>query len=79
VDCLLWIANGEEPPEENGWTPPQGDFSCGWIEEEYGEDKENEERDSLGFSWSPCDCCGSRLSGDRYAVTLWIYDEGDMH
>lgn len=24
------------------------------------------EMDEQHFSWSPCDCCGSRLGGDRW-------------
>ena len=27
--------------------------------------------DEGNFSWSPCDCCGSRLGGDRYAAHGW--------
>lgn len=25
------------------------------------------------FSWSPCECCGSSLGGDRYTVTAWKF------
>ena len=24
---------------------------------------------SLGFSWRPCECCGSHLGGERYPLT----------
>ena len=33
--------------------------------------RECPESDHYGFSWSPCECCGSRLGGDRYAVSVW--------
>lgn len=31
--------------------------------------------DDLGFSWSPCDTCGSTLGGDRYLVH--VVDDGE--
>ena len=33
----------------------------------------------LGFSWSPCELCGSTLGGDRYEVGGWTYPEGGDH
>lgn len=38
-------------------------------QEECGED--------LGFSWSGCDCCGSNLGGDKFAVAAWNEDMTD--
>ena len=38
-----------------------------WKEQEL---EKNEDRDTLGFSWHPCDICGA-LAGDREAVTAY--------
>lgn len=35
-------------------------------------DYEDIGRNSLGFSWSPCDRCGSTLGGERHQ---WYYRE----
>ena len=38
---------------------------------------EDNEHDEPYFSWSPCDCCSSRLGGDRYAAH-GIDEDGDI-
>lgn len=30
------------------------------------------------FSWSACEGCGSRLGGERHAMTLWLDDRGSV-
>jgi len=66
TDCLLFIANGDIP-EDNGndwsldhieaiWPSTQYDLACG--------DSENDH----DFSWSQCECCGSRLGGSRHEL-----------
>lgn len=70
-DCLQWIANGEGPEDNpNDWTPPEGEYTLGWLH--YPEDHDPEDQDNLGFSWSSCDACNSHLGGDRYAASIWI-------
>ena len=27
--------------------------------------------ETMSFSWSPCDVCGSNLGGERSAVSFW--------
>lgn len=34
-------------------------------------DAHTENCERFGFSWDPCDTCGSNLGGDRYAATVW--------
>lgn len=62
VDCILYLANGDEPEGEEAaevikralmWKMAEGItvVACG---------------DELGFSWSACELCGSRLGGGRY-------------
>ena len=31
------------------------------------------------FSWSPCDCCGSPLGGDRFECEVLIVLDGKLH
>ncbi len=31
--------------------------------------------DSLGFSWRPCDRCGSKLGGERHEWTYAVHGE----
>ena len=78
-DCYLTHHGYDE--HELGYTPdrePWGllagddevvDVSSGWV----GDDLDDEDYagDDDGFSWSPCDGCGSRLGGNRYRMTIW--------
>lgn len=34
--------------------------------------------DGLGFSWQPCDGCGTKLAGDRYRINL-LPDNGPIN
>lgn len=77
VDCVLFIANGDEPEHDDrdgdvplaervdaawdGWS-----LTIGWYDDDTKDDLYD-----LGFSWSSCDCCGSRLGGDRNKVTAY--------
>ncbi len=66
-------AEFEGTPSTGHWTCPHCDSEkwhncepcpdCGTNPEDYGEPS---------FSWSPCDCCGSHLGGDRYDVIGWF-------
>jgi len=46
-----------------GWTD--------WALRSRGIDPDDEEAESLGFSWRQCDGCGSTLGGDRHAATAF--------
>jgi len=35
--------------------------------------------DDGGFSWSPCDCCGSSLGGNRYAAHGFDKERNIIH
>ena len=35
--------------------------------------------DEGGFSWRPCECCGSSFGGDRYAAHAWTEGEELVH
>jgi hypothetical protein len=67
TDCLVFVANGDVPEDENGnewspdhieaiWPASQYDLVCGDLD------------DDSDFSWQPCECCGSRLGGSRHAL-----------
>jgi hypothetical protein len=60
MDCVMMIANGEVDPETSPAREAEvAEATAGWV---LGGSDENEE---AHFSWSPCDCCGCRLGGDR--------------
>jgi hypothetical protein len=70
VDCLAQDANGESEGADDGFLERftramESARADGW---EYSnncpEDCEG------GFSWAPCDFCGSRLGGDRHPAVL---------
>jgi hypothetical protein len=70
-DCLIFVANGEEPDGRDDLTDdiesvwPSAEWSLGCGHDEPERDESEEPDDSLGFSWQPCECCGSRLGGNR--------------
>ena len=87
-DCLLFIANGDEP-EGDDTLPSRIGSEWGEVSERtakffsaspnqlrweivVGGEHESEDGDDLGFSWRPCDCCGSRLGGSRHALTALL-------
>lgn len=87
-DCYAMEVNGElgddtYTPDRDplGEIPRDATVTSGWLDSEYtarGEtppDWESGEDDSLGFSWAPCDGCGSVLGGDRFPLTVWESDD----
>lgn len=60
-DCIMLLANGE------GDGDVVDAMTATW-----GADGRHlvPGGDDLGFSWSPCDGCGSDLGGDRYTAAL---------
>jgi len=77
-DCMIMHANGEAPTDPQAdqpepWalyaTKPADIGMGGGCRYDCAEDEC--ECDQLGFSWSNCDGCGSRLGGDRYRFSLY--------
>ena len=61
-DCLMFVANGDMPEDREGFVE---DFEL-WTEGFVICLGDNDI--DLGFSWSRCECCGSRLGGDRHRL-----------
>ena len=86
VDCMMVLANGESTYSDDeservhhaGMAEQLGDYDVTLGRLTPNDVCEGSEHDSdcvcdqLGFSWSLCDGCGSKLGGDRYAATLWL-------
>jgi len=70
ADCIMFIANGEMEGAGEHWDPDNIDKN--WPDHHVVPDgpheDEDEEADQMAFSWSSCDCCGSRLGGSRHRV-----------
>ena len=74
VDCYAAAAGVlESVPEFPPLTVvrPGERVELGWRFPSAGMVNNPDGSDVLGFSWSPCECCDSRLGGDRFAVSLW--------
>jgi hypothetical protein len=82
--CMFIHANGEYPGEPDDIDPnepepwallPEGVHpAMGGEHREICTPEGREEGcdcGDLGFSWSPCEGCGSGLGGDRYLFTLF--------
>lgn len=88
VDCLAFLANGTtgDSPDAKDDAEHAADMAREWgvgteitlgrmreldeSEEDFETDAEDGHHD--GFSWHPCQGCGSTLGGDRYAATAWF-------
>jgi hypothetical protein len=51
--------------------------SCGLAAD--ASDEELDEAGEPGFSWSPCECCGSLLGGDRHPAHGVSEKHGILH
>jgi hypothetical protein len=76
-DCRLFIANGDQP-EDDDTLPARIDAEWSVSDEtcdQYGAVRGSlwfdivDGGEHVGFSWKPCECCGSHLGGDRYSLT----------
>lgn len=54
-----------------------GCVDCGLSDEPTDQERELAEEPS--FSWSACDCCGSRLGGDRHPAHGFLTQDGADH
>ncbi len=73
VDCVMAIANGDTSGVEDFEVWESGVESLDACESgRYTVviGATDEDSDDAGFSWSPCDYCGSRLGGDRFHATF---------
>ena len=72
-DCLFFIAYDEAPDhmdveEFEGWLYKISRRSSS-LQTLIADGEE------LGFSQSPCECCGSKLHGERYSMVVLTQDE----
>ena len=67
ADCLFWLANGDVLPEDRD---PEEFLSD--VRRTLGEDLRHVviTGESLGFSWSACESCGSTLGGERFSAAI---------
>ena len=84
VDCFfehhLPGENAEATGEEwcNYPDAKMGDITAGILCDRADDDyhmcesaEHSEECETISFSWSRCDACGSTLGGTRHAFTIW--------
>ena len=63
ADCLLFVANGDLPENE--------EHAAAVLTGAERHPHMHAGTKELGFSWRPCQCCGSKLGGDRFdAIVL---------
>lgn len=72
TDCVMYLANGDVPEDDNGWSPEAVEAS--WPSATYHLCAAGDENSEEYFSWRACDVCGSRLGGNRYPVAAWCDD-----
>jgi hypothetical protein len=70
ADCLFYVANGDGAEDvdlgalerriQRTIGHPSGVLACG----DWDQDEE--------FSWSQCECCGSRLGGSRHQLVMLL-------
>lgn len=71
ADCLMLLANDETPPEMS--EVETAEYLANVARHTAGSEVvvNCPEECEGGFSWSPCDVCGSRLGGDRHPVAFF--------
>jgi len=66
ADCLLFVANGDAPEDDNGELAAAILANLGADDARNlccGDTDQDDE-----FSWRACDCCGSTLGGSRHQL-----------
>ena len=84
ADCVMWIANGELPHDNDDYNPERIEANWGDVSDITAESyKTTADKlrwdivlggESLGFSHYGCECCGSRLGGDRYELIALLVE-----
>lgn len=67
-DCLMYVANGDLPEDDNGELQAAIDANLTPAEQRHlccGDSEQDNE-----FSWSACQCCGSSLGGSRHQLIV---------
>jgi len=72
-DCLGWIANGTIPDDRPTLLAEIAKVWPGDMRHIVAGNSEDD-NDEGAFSWSGCECCGSRLGGTRYAAAVLTAD-----
>jgi hypothetical protein len=88
TDCLVLLANGENPPWDSdaeiaAWHDEIDRRNAGYNvtpgmpREQHAcpEDTEECECETDSFSWCDCDVCGGNLGGERHAVSFFQINE----
>lgn len=72
-DCIMYLANGELPADDdnNEWPGPD---AIARIWEGYELCVAGDENSEEYFSHLECDVCRSRLGGNRYPCAAWRCD-----
>ena len=65
VDCAMWQSNADSSGISEELVEAVTSVEEHWSVD-CGEDGEH----CVGFSMSPCDCCGSRLAGARHRAAI---------
>lgn len=74
-DCLFFIANGDLPSATGGSEEADARVIAGCEREaaaggHWALDSAEDGSDTLDFSRSDCDCCGSSLGGSRHRAAV---------
>lgn len=63
VDCYTNHHEGVAPADTSVW----------WTDNTNAND-DNQESGIIGFTGSPCACCGSDVAGSRFRMAIWSID-----
>lgn len=66
VDCLMFVANGDTPDTGDIESDIRGNLGTDDMRNLVCGDSEHDDE----FSWSDCECCGSRLGGSRHQLAV---------
>ena len=69
VDCLIMIANGDVSGIDNEDRIAEVIAGMDRLTTD-GAHLVAGDSDDGNFRWTPCECCGSELGGDRHAAVL---------
>jgi len=70
TDCLLFIVNGDLPEDETRAADLPADIERNWPPP-WNIAPACDDDCASWFSWRACECCGSRLGGDRHKAIAY--------